>query len=72
MLSGCDFRRRHSIVNFPKNFWQTSSKRHIKKKSYHGLELKDFSWINDCLIDRKQRAGLGLSLRLAFIMKRNC
>lgn len=72
MLSGCEFRHCHSIVNFPKSLWQISSKRHLKKQSCHGLRWRDFSWINDCLIDRKQRLGLGLGLRLAFVMKGSC
>lgn len=41
----------------------------MKENKLSWVKPKDFSWINDCLIHRKQKVGLGLGLWLAFVMK---
>lgn len=42
VLSGCGFRLRHCIVNVPRGFWQISTKKHVRKQTYHELRWKIF------------------------------
>lgn len=42
VLSSCGFRHCHSIVNVLRSFWQISTKKRVRKQSYHELRWKIF------------------------------